>query len=140
MTDICKFQNLHLERDVSEFKTAARRFRFKIEAAHLALHSWTNYFVGSLYVPKWRDFRGCGHRQTGWKQDNVNNLFGDVLFCDHWHIGRVPNGLTRTLVAILKREFQEEAMRMGLIPYIAERPLPADEDDQEQGDSNAEQV
>jgi hypothetical protein len=40
----------------------------------------------------------------------------------------------------LKREFQEEALRMGLIPYISERPRPADEDDQEQGDSNAEQV
>jgi hypothetical protein len=40
----------------------------------------------------------------------------------------------------LKREFQEDALRMGLIPYIPERPLPADEDDQEQGDSNAEQV
>ena len=32
---------------------------------------------------------------------------------------------------ILKREFQEEALRKGLIPYIPERPQPVEEDDEE---------
>ena len=32
---------------------------------------------------------------------------------------------------ILKREFQEEAVRMGLIPYIPERPQPLTGDDDE---------
>ena len=31
---------------------------------------------------------------------------------------------------ILKREFQEEALRMGLIPYIPERPQPLKENDE----------
>jgi len=33
---------------------------------------------------------------------------------------------------ILKREFQEEAFRMGLIPYIPERPQPLKDDDEEE--------
>ena len=32
---------------------------------------------------------------------------------------------------ILKREFQEEALRMGLIPYIPEKPQPLMENDDE---------
>ena len=32
---------------------------------------------------------------------------------------------------ILKREFQEEALRMGLIPYIPEKPQRLKEDDDE---------
>jgi hypothetical protein len=32
---------------------------------------------------------------------------------------------------ILKREFQEEALRKGLIPYIPERPQPLEDDDKE---------
>ncbi len=32
---------------------------------------------------------------------------------------------------ILKREFQEEALRRGLIPYIPERPQPLKDDDEE---------
>jgi len=31
----------------------------------------------------------------------------------------------------LKREIQEEALRMGLIPYIPERPQPLNEDEGE---------
>ena len=31
----------------------------------------------------------------------------------------------------LKREFQEEALRKGLIPYIPERPQPVKEDDED---------
>ena len=34
---------------------------------------------------------------------------------------------------ILKREFQEEALRQGLIPYIPERPHPLKEDDHDEG-------
>jgi hypothetical protein len=33
---------------------------------------------------------------------------------------------------ILKREFQEEALRMGLIPYIPERPQPLKYDDEKE--------
>jgi Domain of unknown function (DUF6398) len=33
---------------------------------------------------------------------------------------------------ILKREFQEEALRMGLIPYIPERPQPLKDDDEKE--------
>ena len=33
---------------------------------------------------------------------------------------------------ILKREFQEEALRKGLIPYIPERPQPLTEDDEDE--------
>lgn len=33
---------------------------------------------------------------------------------------------------ILKREFQEEALRMRLIPYIPERPQPLKDDDEEE--------
>ena len=32
-------------------------------------------------------------------------------------------------VRFLKREFQAEALRKGLIPYIPERPQPLKEDD-----------
>ena len=32
----------------------------------------------------------------------------------------------------LKREFQEEALRKGLIPYIPERPQPLEEDDEKE--------
>ena len=33
---------------------------------------------------------------------------------------------------ILRREFQEEALRMGLIPYIPERPQPLKDDDEKE--------
>ena len=34
----------------------------------------------------------------------------------------------------LKREFQEEALRKGLIPYIPERPIPSNDDEEEHDD------
>ncbi len=34
----------------------------------------------------------------------------------------------------LKREIQEEALRKGLIPYIPERPLPSNDDEEEHDD------
>jgi hypothetical protein len=36
---------------------------------------------------------------------------------------------------LLKREFQEEALRKGLIPYLPEkRPMPARTEDDDEGD------
>ena len=34
----------------------------------------------------------------------------------------------------LRREYQEEALRLGLIPYIPERPQPSNDDDEEGDD------
>jgi hypothetical protein len=34
----------------------------------------------------------------------------------------------------LRREYQEEALRLGLIPYIPERPQPSQDEDEEEDD------